>query len=52
VATKHLSNSLWLFLRLVELNRSLDESQMLAMIQARDYEELDRLILGHLLGGA
>jgi xylose isomerase len=51
VATKHLSNSLWLFLRLVGLNRSLDEAEVQALKQARDYEELDRLILSHLLDG-
>jgi xylose isomerase len=51
IATKHLRNSLHLFLRLVELARSLDRQEMDALIAARDYEELDWLILNHLLKG-
>jgi xylose isomerase len=51
LATKHLRNSLWVFLRLVELVRSLDEEQAERLIAARDYEELDWLILDHLMGG-
>jgi xylose isomerase len=50
LATKHLSNSLHLFLRLVELSRSLDNTKVNALIAARDYEELDWLILNHLMG--
>ncbi len=50
VATKHLRNSLELFLRLVELVRSLDQAKVDALIAARDYEELDLLILNHLIG--
>lgn len=50
VATKHLRNSLQLFLHLVALVRSLDRAQVAAQIAARDYEELDWLILKHLLG--
>ena len=50
LATKHLSNSIDLFLRLVALTRSLDEEQVEALIAARDYEALDRLILDHLMG--
>jgi xylose isomerase len=45
LATKHLSNSRATFLRLVELVRSLDRARVDALIAARDYEELDRLIL-------
>jgi xylose isomerase len=48
LATKHLRNSLQVFLRLVELSRSLDQAAVDELIQARDYEELDWLILGHL----
>jgi xylose isomerase len=48
VATKHLRNSLKVFLRLVELSRSLDRGAVDELIQARDYEELDWLILTHL----
>lgn len=51
LATKHLRNSLAMFLRLVGLSRSLDRGQMQALIAARDYEELDWLILSHLTRG-
>ena len=50
LATKHLRNSLQMFLRLVELARSLDRKAVKALIAARDYEELDWLILSHLMG--
>jgi xylose isomerase len=50
LATKHLRNSLHVFLRLVELSRSLDRKQMDEIIENRDYEELDWLILNHLMG--
>jgi xylose isomerase len=49
LATKHLRNSLAMFLRLVQLSRSLDRSRVKELIAARDYEELDWLILDHLL---
>jgi xylose isomerase len=49
IATKHLRNSLQMFLKLVELSRSLDESLVKELIAARDYEELDWLILSHLM---
>jgi xylose isomerase len=48
LATKHLRNSMQVFLRLVELSRSLDQDAVNELIEARDYEELDWLILGHL----
>lgn len=50
LATKHLRNSLQLFLRLVEVVRSLDHKRIEALIAARDYEELDWLILSSLMG--
>jgi len=50
LATKHLRNSLQLFLRLVELVRGLDQKEIEALILARDYEELDWLILSKLMG--
>ncbi len=50
LATKHLRNSLRMFLRLVELNRSLDRQAVNDLIEARDYEELDWFILSHLMG--
>lgn len=51
VATKHLSNSRAIFLRLVELVRSLDKGKVKKLISERDYEELDMLIISHLMGG-
>ena len=50
LATKHLSNSLRTFLRLVELVRSLDRRRIVECIAARDYEELDWLILNAMMG--
>ena len=50
LATKHLRNSLNLFLKLVELSRSLDHGTVAELLAARDYEELDWLILSHLTG--
>lgn len=49
VATKHLRNSLAMFLKLVALARSLDRSKVNELVAARDYEELDWLILDHLV---
>jgi len=49
VATKHLSNSRTIFLKLVELARSLDETKVEQLVASRDYEELDLLIMDHLL---
>ncbi|MFC2023159.1 TIM barrel protein [Chloroflexota bacterium] len=48
LATKHLRNSMKVFLRLVELSRSLNREAVNSLIKARDYEELDWLILSHL----
>ena len=50
VATKHLSNSRAIFLGLVELARSLDQGKVGQLIAERDYEELDMLIVNHLMG--
>jgi len=50
VATKHLANSRGVFLRLVELVRSLDRAKVEKLIKERDYEELDMLIINHLIG--
>jgi xylose isomerase len=50
VATKHLSNSRTIFLRLVELVRSLDKAKVEKLINDRDYEELDMHIINHLMG--
>jgi xylose isomerase len=50
VATKHLSNSRTIFLRLLDLVRSLDQKKVDNFISERDYEELDMLIINHLIG--
>lgn len=50
IATKHLRNSLNTFLRLVELVRTLDREAVAGVIEARDYEELDWMIMNHLMG--
>ncbi len=50
VSTKHLSNSRTVFLRLLEISRSIDENAMAKMIDDRDYEELDLYIIKHLIG--
>jgi xylose isomerase len=50
LATKHLSNSLHLFLRLVEVVRSLDRARIDSLRATRDYEELDWLVLNALMG--
>jgi len=52
LATKHLRNSLQVFLQLVELSRTLNRKVVAELIAARDYEELDWLILSHLMGKA
>jgi xylose isomerase len=49
VSTKHLRNSRTIFLKLLELSRSLDQAKVDALIADRDYEELDLLIVNHLL---
>jgi xylose isomerase len=51
VATKHLSNSRTLFLRLLEISRRLDDARVQALVAARDYEELDLLVMQALMGG-
>jgi xylose isomerase len=50
LATKHLRNSLKIFLRLVEMVRSIDQKRIQELITARDYEELDWLLLSSLMG--
>ena len=50
LATKHLSNSLRTFQRLVEIVRSVDNQKVEELRAARDYEELDWLILDALMG--
>ena len=50
LATKHLRNSLHAFLLLLDVVRSLDRAQVDELIAARDYEELDWLVVSSLLG--
>ncbi len=50
VSTMHLSNSRTIFLKLLEVSRNIDEKKMDSLIGTRNYEELDLLIMNHLLG--
>jgi xylose isomerase len=50
LCTKHLSNSKEIFMYLLEVSRSLDETAMDSMIAARDYEALDLYIMKAILG--
>jgi xylose isomerase len=50
LATLHLRNSLHAFLRLLEIVRSLDRELVNSLIAARNYEELDWLVLNALMG--
>ena len=49
-ATKHLSNSRTIFLRLLEISRSIDDSKVEELIKNRDYEELEMFIIKNLIG--
>ena len=51
VSDKHLRNSREMFLRLLDLSRGLDDRDLAPLVRARDYEELERLILRRLTGG-
>ena len=48
--TKHLSNSLATFKAMLEKVRTLDKALEEQLIKARDYEELDRYLMCHLMG--
>jgi xylose isomerase len=50
MSDKHLSNSLATFKALVKKVRSLDRKLEAKLIAARDYEELDRYLMCHLMG--
>jgi xylose isomerase len=50
VATKHLSNSREIFLKLLEISRGLSDEYIAKCINERDYEELDLYIMKSLLG--
>ena len=49
-ATKHLTNSREIFLRLLAISRSLNDKKIDQMIEARDYESLDLYIMKALTG--
>ena len=51
VATKHLTNSKEIFLKLLNISRNIDDKFIVKCQQERDYEELDLYILNSLLGG-
>jgi len=48
-AAKHLSNSREIFLKLLEISRSLDDKTINSLISKRDYEELELYIIKSLL---
>ena len=50
VATRHLQNSRQVFLRLLEISRSIDDRAVTALVKARDYEALEMLIVKSLIG--
>lgn len=50
VATKHLSNSKEMFLRLLEISRKIDDRFIRKCQEERDYEELELYILNSLMG--
>lgn len=50
VATKHLSNSREIFLKLLEISRGVNDDFIEKCTRERDYEELDLYILKQLLG--
>jgi len=50
IATKHLSNSREVFLRLLEKVRTFDTAAEADLIAARDYEGLEMLVINHLMG--
>jgi xylose isomerase len=50
VACKHLVNSRTIFLRLVDKVRTFPQAVADELIAARDYEELELLVLSHLMG--
>ena len=49
VATRHLSNSLKIFMHLLEVSRSLDETEVNDFIHQRNYEDLEMYIISKLL---
>ena len=50
VATKHLTNSREIFLKLLEISRNINDDYIQKCIDSRDYEELDLYIMKSLIG--
>ncbi len=50
IATKHLENSRRIFLRLLEISRSIDDKEVEDYISRRDYESLEMMIVNKLIG--
>jgi len=51
VATRHLSNSRAIFLKLVEKVRTFPKDVQQQCVASRDYEALEMAVINHLLGG-
>ena len=51
VSTKHLRHSREMFLYLLHKVRTLDAKTEAELVAARDYEELDRFVMRHLMSG-
>jgi len=49
-ASDHAVNSRRTFLRLLDKVRSFDESAAQALIEQRDYQALDQMVIEHILG--
>jgi hypothetical protein len=47
---KHLANSRRTFLHLVEKARSFDEAKARVLVSDRNYQDLDQMVLEHLMG--
>lgn len=50
IAFRHLANSREIFLQLVEVSRRVDPAEVEELIENRDYEALEMLIIRHLMG--
>jgi hypothetical protein len=48
--TKHLENSRRTFLRLVDKARSFNDAKARQLIADRNYQDLDQMVIEHLLG--
>jgi xylose isomerase len=50
IACKHLSNSRAIFLRLLEISRSMDDAKIEQLKGSRDYEELEAYVINSIIG--